>query len=329
MKPSLARALALAAVVAALVPAAASARPFSPTSFWNTPLPATSTLDGRSNAWVAHLADKVKTYGPWINTTQWSVPVYDVPANQAVTKVWIDTYAPQYQSDFYFVPIPADATPAAGADRHMVINQASTDSMWEFWGLYKAADGWHAGAGGKLTSVSNSNGSFPNVLGRLFPSPYGATATGLALEGGLITPDELAQRNIDHVVALAIPKTLLMWYFLGPAVRSDGDSSDPCDVPEGARFRLPASLNISALNLSPVAATIARAVQKYGMVVRDRSGSVSFYGQDPKTMASNPYPALYGGKSPDQVLAGFPWGQLQALAGTPNVALPTPTGGLC
>lgn len=332
MKSMSARSMVLAlamAVVASVSPAVASAQWFSPTSIWNTKLAANAELDARSTPWVTHLVDKVRTYGPWINTTQYSAPIYTVPSDQPNTKIWIDNYATPYQAPFQAVPIPASATPGAGTDHQMVISQPSTDTMWEFWNVYQAADGWHAGSGGKMANLSQQNGIFPNVQTQLFPSPYGATATGLPLLGGMITPSELAAGNIPHVVALAIPHPLMMWWFTGWAQRSDGDSQDNCDVPEGTRFRLPASLNIAKLNLPPAGATIARAVQKYGMVVRDRAGAVTFFGQDPKTMSSNPYPALFGYKGPDQVLANFPWASMQALKGQANVPLPAPNLGFC
>jgi hypothetical protein len=321
------RALALSAALTALsvvAPTAASAQWFAPSSFWNTPLSSQAQLDARSDTWVQHLAGKVNTYGPWINTSQYSVPIYTVPDTQPTTRVWIDNYAPTYQRDFQAVPIPANAQPAAGTDHHLVISQPSTNTMWEFWNAYKALDGsWHAGSGAKIPNVSSSDGLVSGVVAALFPAPYGATATALPLVGGLITPAELSAGQINHVVALAIPHPLQQWWWSWPAQRSDGDSQDACDVPEGTRFRLPASLDISSLHLSPTATTIARAVQEYGMVVRDRAAAVTFYAQDPINMLSNPYPALFGNQNAAQALAGFPWASLQALQSQPNQVLPT------
>jgi hypothetical protein len=44
-------------------------------------------------------------------------------------------------------------------------------------------------------------------------------------------------------------------------------------VPEGAVVRLKRSVNLDALHLSPAARVIARALQKYGAVVGDNSGT--------------------------------------------------------
>jgi hypothetical protein len=59
---------------------------------------------------------------------------------------------------------------------------------------------------------------------------------------------------------------------------------------------------------------MALAAQRYGIVVRDRSGSVSFYGEDPGQYATNPYPTIFAGKTPAQLLANFPWAKLQVTA---------------
>ncbi len=49
---------------------------------------------------------------------------------------------------------------------------------------------------------------------------------------------------------------------------------------------------------------IAEAAQRYGIVVQDRSGVVAFYAEDPSPMRHNPYPSIYGGQYPNQILAG-------------------------
>src|SRR3954447_11431965 len=327
-RSTLIAALAVAATTVA-IPATASAKFFSPHSFWNAPLSKSAALDTRSPAWVQHLRDKVTTYGSWINTDHFSTPIYTVPANQARTWVYIENWADQYQQPFVSVPMPANPVPSNDTDHHIIISQPSTDQYFEFWNFYKGVNGYGALAAGRIDKASTSQGIFPSVTGAKFPAPYGATASGLPIGGGLMTAQELQRGNIDHVVEMAIPHPLHEWWWTWPAQRSDGDSIDACDVPEGARFRLPANLNIAALNLPPVAATIARAAQKYGLVVEDTGGSVVFPAEDPMNMATNPYPALFGGKSPAEVLANFPWSKLQALKSQPNQAWPAPNFAPC
>ena len=244
-------------------------------------------------------------YGPWINTDQYSVPVYTVGPDVPAVHVTLDTTAPQLQADFNAVPIPPAAAVAGGSDESLTIYQPSTDTMWDFWLAHKAPDGWHARWGGKMTNVSSNPGYFPN--------PYGGTATSLPLVGGLITMSELFTGTIDHALSIAIPNTAA-GTFTWPAQRTDGRDTGSDGIPEGTRFRIDPNLDLSTLHLTPTGLAIARAVQRYGMVVRDTSSCVVFYGEDPVTVSWNPWPTLFGGLYPSDVLRGFPWQALQVVA---------------
>jgi hypothetical protein len=279
--------------------------PFAATSFWNAPLAAGAALDPRSTTWVAELRRQLATTNPWINTTTYSTPVYTVPPGQPTVPVKLDTSDAALQQAWSQVPIPAGARPAYGSDAHMVVWQPATDTMWEFWLASLRADGWHARWGGRMTGISKNPGYFT------VPTPgWGATATSLPLLGGLMRTAELQAGRIDHALAFAIPHTKLWTSWSWPAQRSDGDTDSPDAIPEGARFRLPADLDIDTLGLPPVTAAIARAVQRYGMVLRDKSGAVSFYAEAPT--GADPYPALFN-TYPNLLFAKFPWDRLQVL----------------
>ena len=66
---------------------------------------------------------------------------------------------------------------------------------------------------------------------------------------------------------------------------------------------------------------MAQAAQRYGIVVRDKSGVVTFYGEDPTRFAANPYGvAPYKGAAAgfytdwaNHLVEKFPWSHLQAL----------------
>jgi hypothetical protein len=285
-------------------------RLFAPTSVWNSPLPANAPLDSRSPAFVAALTQEVTretvgNTGPWISFDAYSVPVYSAGADTRTVRVTLDAHAPLLQRDFQAVPIPAGARAAAGSDKHLVVYQSSTDTMWEFWLAHRAADGWHAGWGGKMVDVSNNPG--------IFPKWYGASSTSLPLMGGLMRIDELLAGRIDHALALAIPNTAA-GQFTWPAQRGDGRSAGPGAIPEGTHLRIDPSLDLSRLGLSPLALVMARAAQRYGIVVRDTSGCVTFFGQDPVTRPGDPYGRILGGQYPNKLLRGFPWSRLQVVA---------------
>jgi hypothetical protein len=304
--PRLRRALTPALVVLMLAgwPAGARAQ-FAPTSAWDAPLADDAPLVADSAELVAELRRQVALpSGAWINTSSYSTPVYTVPADQPTVRVALDVGYLPLQRDFEAVPLPDTARPAPGSDAHLTVYQPSTDTLWEFWLLRRAADGWHARWGGKLTGVSQSPG--------YLASPLGATATSLPLLGGLMRIDELQAGRIDHALALAIPEAQagkVVW----PAQRTDGSSAAATAIPEGTRFRLDPALDIDALALRPVAAMMAKAAQRYGIVVRDQSGAVTFYAEDPYQFGTSPYSALYQGLMPSQILARFPWDRLQVV----------------
>jgi hypothetical protein len=292
--------------------AAADPRPFSPTSFWNAPLAPDAPLDDKSAIYVADLQRQLLTWLPWINTTKDSVPVYEVPGDQPLVKVTLDKVGSDSQTAalraaWEKVPVPDNAIWSAGVDRNLVVHQPSTDTLWEFWGMQKLADGWHAKWGGKMTDVSTNPGHYTAPNNR-----WGASGTSIPLLGGLMRVEELQAGKIDHALALALPevrKDVYSW----PAQRSDGQIASENAIPEGTRFRLPPDLDLSKIPMAPLVRQMAVAVQKYGMVVRDRSGSIAFYGEDPTRLGLNPYTTLFGGKYPSTLLAGFPWAKLQAL----------------
>ena len=301
-------ALSLTLLAATTAPAGADVvRPFSPTSFWNKPLAPDAPLDPKNQQFVDGLRWEAWAFGTWINTNEWSTPVYTVGPKQQNIKVKLDKYDPSLQDAFNKVPIPADAKPAAGVDAHLVVWQPSTDTMWEFWHAAKLRDGWHAAYGGRMKNVSSNPGHFTD------PPGWGATATSLPLLGGLMRIDEIRQGRIDHALAMAIPLTLKgAWSW--PAQRTDGNVDTNADaVPQGARFRIDPNLDLNTLQMDPLVRMMAEAAQRYGIVVRDTAGSVTFYGEDPTPTGSNPWGGFFGQKYPSELLAQFPWASLQAL----------------
>jgi hypothetical protein len=274
-------------------------------------------IDPHSRRMVGGLVHEVRgelarNHGPWINTSQYSTPVYTVSRSQPHVRVMLDRDLPDMQRAIDAVPIPRRARPAAGTDQHMTVWQPSTDTMWEFWRMRRVHHRWHAGAAGAIRHVSTNPGYYTT---RSWPGAkpwWGATATGLPLIAGLMTIRELRSGHIDHALSMAVPDARAgVWS--APATHGDGSSRSRRALPEGARLRLDPRLDLDKLNLPPMTRMMAEAAQRYGIVVRDRSGVVAFYGEDPSPMPHNPYPRIYGGQYPDQILARFPWRDLRVL----------------
>jgi hypothetical protein len=295
---------------------------FSASSFWNEPLPAGASLDPSSQELVEALDTEVARElsagkGPWINTTSDSVPVYTVEAEQPTVPVQLEyDLEPALAASWSEVPIAATAKPAAGSDKTLVVWQPSTGRMWEFWRLVRRAGGWSASWGGSIQDAYADSGVYgPEAWPGAKPW-WGASATSLAIAGGLMTFTDLEQGRIEHVLAMAIPNVRAGIYAL-PAQREDGKSSNPQSLPEGAHLRLDPSLDLSTLHLPPLTLMIAEAAQRYGIIVRDQASNIAFFGQDPTPTGSNPYTGprgYFGGKYPSQLLSSFPWSHLQVLS---------------
>jgi hypothetical protein len=295
---------------------------FSPTSFWNAALPAGAPLDPSSAAVVGALDQEVTAEedakkGPAINTTSWSVPVYTVQADQPTVKVTLENASgarAALQAAWDAVPLPTDAQPAAGTDKHLVVWQPNTDKLWEFWRLERTTEGWHASWGGAIQNASSDSGAYGPEAWSGAEKGWGASASSLSIAGGLITLEDLERGEINHALAIAVPNTRGGVY-ASPAQRTDGSSTGSTSLPEGAHLRLDPNLDLAALHLPRVTLMMAEAAQRYGIVVRDSASNVAFYAQDPIPTGTEPYTGAHGYFEGHltQILAAFPWSHLQLL----------------
>lgn len=294
-------------------PSPVPARPFAAGSFWNKPLPDNAPLDRLSTTYVADLQRQVAEWGPYINTTKWGIPVYTVPRDQPTVRVALPNpnwSRARLQAAWEEVPLPATARPSPDNDHRLVLWQPSTDTMWEFFELRREPDGWHSTWGGRMLSVSKNIGTYTD------PPGWGASATGIPLLGGLMRIEEMQSLRIDHGLALTIPEARARVYSW-PAARTDGLVDSPTAIPGGTRFRLDPKVDVDALPVAPLVREMARAVQRYGLVVRDRGGAVAFYAEDPAQLGFDPYRSpgggIFGRWTASQLARQFPWQHLQAL----------------
>jgi hypothetical protein len=294
---------------------------FSSSSFWNVPVAEGAVLDPGSGE-VMGVFDRLVAgelragSGPWVSTTNYSVPIYTVGAGQAMVAVRLE-HAPDaaLSAAWSAVPLPANAEPAPGTDGDLVVWQPSTDRLWEFWRAVHGPDGWSASWGGAMQDVSSNIGVYGSGAWPGAEPWWGVSASSLSLAGGLITFEDLEHGRIEHALAMAVPG-VRGGVYASPAQRSDGRSSDPLALPEGAHLRLNPKLDLASLHLPRFTLMVAEAAQRYGIFVRDGSSNVQLYAQDPKSLASNPYTGPDGyfeGQYPVQLMASFPWDELQLL----------------
>jgi hypothetical protein len=144
---------------------------------------------------------------------------------------------------------------------------------------------------------------------------WGISASSLSLVGGLISLEDLEKGQINHALEMAIPERSASVY-ASPAQRTDGKSTNPLALPEGAHLRLNPKLNLAALHLPRLTLMLAEAAQRYGIFITDGSPIAEFYAQDPTPTGTDPYTGPNGyfeGKHPDELLASFPWSHLELL----------------
>ena len=210
---------------------------FADDGVFNRALPGDAPLDANSAAVTGALFRQVQDEiaagrGPWINTTRFSVPIYTVGAHQPRVPVALGAGAdPALAQALSDVPIPPDARPSPDSDGTLAVWQPSTDTLWEFWRLWRDRSGhWEAAWGGRIDRASTSPGYFgpPHAA-------WGASASGLSVVGGLITVPELLRGHIDHALAMALPAIRANAFAL-PAQRTDGQANGDDQVPEGAHF---------------------------------------------------------------------------------------------
>lgn len=246
-------------------------RPYLPESAWNTPIPDSPEVDPRSDLLVASIGESGNGGVITSDPTQFTYPVYEVSADTPRHDVpcrWFkctivsesDTERVDVLQD---VPIPPWARPSAGSDSSMIIVDVETGTEYDLWQVDRGDDG----------TWSVANGSVYNVHWDGMPEVYGSRGAGLPYLAGLVRHWEIAAGEIRHALAFAYPnvaREVCVW----PASKTDGQSDAANALPEGARLQLDPAITeqeLRIMGLDETGLIIARALQRYGMIVVDAS----------------------------------------------------------
>ncbi|HEX8646033.1 MAG TPA: hypothetical protein VF715_03980 [Thermoleophilaceae bacterium] len=306
-------------------------QPFSPTGWRNARLKKNAPISRDSKAMVDELRSQIKNSprGGNVGSSSWyGIPIYVVGRDQPTVRVEGPPDLPRdLQAMWEAVPLPPYAQPGLGNDQNLTLWQPSTDTYWDFWGLVRdpLTGVWRSRYGGRMTQLSRNEGHFVDPPGRLL----GGSGSSIMLMAGIQRAEELRRGVIDHAVDFITVASRARDGWCWPAQRTDPGARrrSRAAIPSGARFRFPPSFDIKAYAqdprhpLSRYALTVALAVQRYGMVVRDVStDSPGFVAEDPVTLGHDPYPEIFEGQAPNSsgVLRNFPWRRLQVLAQPPG-----------
>ena len=268
---------------------------FSESSFWNQPIPVNPEIDPQNDHFIELL--KMECTGPFfkINLKSWTIPVYDVNENTPRFKVknhflskeeqekWNTkraAYGHGQEFDIEPVPIPLDAQADPQADAHCALVDWKNRVAWDMWGLTKNSDGsWTSNTGMKYSI--DGDGYFPVSRFKIKNGEsihyFGPSrAAGVPALAGLIMYAEIEAGEIKHKLACATRVNAYQEHVY-PAIWTDGFIIG--GIPEGSVIQLDPNLDLTAFNLFPEELVIAKAMQKYGMVVVDIAGANTLYGE--------------------------------------------------
>jgi len=161
----------------------------------------------------------------------------------------------------------------SGGDCHLLVVHTAKKKLYE---MYQATV-----AGGVLQAtcavVWDLTKSYPaDLRGQQCTS---TDAAGLPVAALLFTADEVAAGSIDHAIRFILPNArMAQKVYVYPATHAGAPSGAAGLPPYGSRFRLRADYPLASLP-SDGARVVARALQKYGMILAD-GGNIALTAAD-------------------------------------------------
>lgn len=198
----------------------------------------------------------------------YGIPYVVVDADQPRVPITYD--ADGDESDPGPFPIPLDARVegvpgTTSGDRHVIAVQRNTCELFELYVGRQIGAGWTARSGARFDLSSNT----------LRPLGWtSADAAGLPILPGLVRYEEVAAGEINHAIRVTFSQTQ-RGYIL-PATHFASSSTDLDLPPMGLRLRLRGDADLS--DVSGQALVIARAMQRYGLIVADNGSNWFFQG---------------------------------------------------
>jgi hypothetical protein len=170
------------------------------------------------------------------------------------------TFAYSDESDRGPYPIPRNVRIEGGAaadgDRHAILVERDSCTLYELFSLRRTGAAWTAGSGAIWNLRSN----------RLRPETWtSADAAGLPILPGLARYEEVRAGRIDHALRVTVSRTRRAYVW--PARHFASSESDPALPPMGLRLRLKASFPIARFPRQ--ARVVLQAMKNYGLIVAD------------------------------------------------------------
>ena len=270
------RAFVIAAVmVGVAVPAAAIPPPGAPAchvfpsnNVWHADI-SRLPVNRHSAAWLASMNATSTNLHPDFGPSggfPYGIPFNVVPSSHPKTYLTF-TYADESDKGPY--PFGSDISIEGGqnasGDRHAIMIDSGTCTLYELYNARYSSHGSTAGSGAIWKLTSNA----------LRPTGWtSADAAGLPIFAGLVRLDEVKAGNVDHAIRVTAAQTDRS--YIWPARHQAGAANNANLPPMGARFRLKSSFDISHFRADTQ--TILRAMKKYGLIVADNGSNWYFQG---------------------------------------------------
>lgn len=223
-----------------------------------------------SARWMANMhpsSDLHPDFGP-------SFGEQEVPYGIPITVVHGAARVPvafEYADESDRVPYPLNEDTAieggrnANGDRHAIVVDADTCTLFETWNTRQTSAGWTAGSGAVWSLRSN----------KLRPRSWtSADAAGLPILPGLLRWDEVEAGRVDHAIRFTTDVTQRA--FIWPARHQAGSTASRAFPPMGARFRM--KPGYSTAGYSARAKVVLTAMKRYGLVLADNGSPWYFQG---------------------------------------------------
>ena len=252
------------------LPEAPACPMFPADNWWNADITALP-VHARSAAWVAGMNGATARLHPDFGSSGDPAHPYGIPytvVNGSHAKVSVSF---QYASESDPGPYPLgpdiniEGDGSNSGDRHAIVVDSSTCTLYETFATQFSNGAWHAGSGAIWNL--NSNALRPNTW-------TSSDAAGLPILPGLLRLDEVQAGVVTHAIRVTASQTSAghLW----PARHDASSNTDPNVVPMGARLRLKAGFDVS--HYGQGTQVVLRAMQHYGLVVADNGSNWFFQG---------------------------------------------------
>jgi hypothetical protein len=251
------------------LPGAAGCPMFPADNVWNTSI-ANLPVNAHSAQWLASMNAPTTNLHPDFGpsgdpSNPYGMPYTVVPPGHPFVNVSFQYAGESDPGPYPFgADTPIEGGQNASGDRHALMVDPSTCTLYELYNAQYSPSGSTAGSGAIWNLRSNA----------LRPAGWtSADAAGLPILPGILRYDEVQSGSVTHAIRMTAQTTDTS--YLWPARHEAGARSDPNLPPMGARFRLKAGFNIGGF--SPQAQVILRAMQQYGLILAD-NGSNWYFG---------------------------------------------------